>query len=148
MSSFRNVDFQLERRKTEAKYQSPGKENTKSKILMTQDIQEIWDTLKRPNIIIIGIEGKNSQLKGTENMNKIKEESFTNMKRDAHKHTRAYRTAITLDQKRKSSHHIISKTKSIELKKNTKSCKVKCPGDIQRWTFQNYMQLLNRDSKS
>ena len=40
------------------------KENAKSKNLLTQNIQEIWDTMKRPNLRIIGIEeGKETQSK-------------------------------------------------------------------------------------
>ena len=43
------------------------KENVKSKMFLTQTIQEIWDNLKRPNLRIIGIEeGKESQLQGSE----------------------------------------------------------------------------------
>ena len=30
--------------------------NVKSKIFLIQNIQEIWDTMKRPNLRIIGIE--------------------------------------------------------------------------------------------
>lgn len=33
------------------------KENVKSKEVLTPIIQEIWDTTKRPNLRIIGIEG-------------------------------------------------------------------------------------------
>ena len=41
------------------------KENAKSKRFLIQNIQEIWDTMKTPNLRIIGIEeGKESQLKG------------------------------------------------------------------------------------
>ena len=32
------------------------KENTKSDILLTQNIQEKWDTMKRPSLRITGIE--------------------------------------------------------------------------------------------
>ena len=40
------------------------KENAKSKKLLTQNIQEIQDTMSRPNLRIIGIEeSKNSNLK-------------------------------------------------------------------------------------
>jgi hypothetical protein len=40
------------------------KENAKSKIFLTQKIQEIWDTMKRPNLSIIGTgEDEGSQLK-------------------------------------------------------------------------------------
>ena len=35
---------------------SSVKENVKSNKLLTQNIQEIWDTMKRPNLRIIGIE--------------------------------------------------------------------------------------------
>ena len=40
------------------------KENTKPKRLLTQNMQEIQDTMRRPNLRIIGIEdSKDSQLK-------------------------------------------------------------------------------------
>jgi hypothetical protein len=43
------------------------KENVKSKMFLTQTIQEIWDNMKRPNLRIIGTEGgKESQLQGSE----------------------------------------------------------------------------------
>jgi peptidoglycan hydrolase CwlO-like protein len=42
-----------------------AKENAKSKKLLTQNIQEIQDTMRRPNLRIIGIEeSKDSQIKG------------------------------------------------------------------------------------
>ena len=45
------------------------KENSKHKKLLTQSIQEIQDTMKRPNLRIIGIEeNEDSQLKGPENV--------------------------------------------------------------------------------
>ena len=49
------------------------KENTKSKKLLTQNIQEIQDTMKRPTLRIISIEESgDSQLKGPANIfNKI-----------------------------------------------------------------------------
>jgi hypothetical protein len=33
-----------------------GKENAKSNMLLSQNIQETWDTMKRSNLRIIGIE--------------------------------------------------------------------------------------------
>jgi hypothetical protein len=33
------------------------KENENSKKFMTQNIQKIWDTIEKPNLRIIGIEG-------------------------------------------------------------------------------------------
>jgi restriction endonuclease len=45
------------------KIDTPVKENVKSKKFLTQNIQKIWDTVKRPNLRIIGIEeGEESQL--------------------------------------------------------------------------------------
>ena len=59
------------------------KENVKSKKFLTQDIQEIWDTMKKPNLRIIGLEeGEDSQFKGTENMfNKIIEGNVLKQKK-------------------------------------------------------------------
>jgi hypothetical protein len=57
------------------------KENAKFKKLLTQNIQEIQDTMRRQNLRIIGIEeSEDSQLKGPVNMlNKIIEENFPNL---------------------------------------------------------------------
>jgi hypothetical protein len=59
------------------------KENVKSKKFLTQDIQEIWDTMKKPNLRIIGLEeGEDSQFKGPENMfNKIIEGNVLKQKK-------------------------------------------------------------------
>jgi hypothetical protein len=58
--------------------------NDKSKIFLAKFIiiQEIWNTMKRTNIRIIGIDkGEEYQLNGTENIfNKIIEENFPNLK--------------------------------------------------------------------
>jgi uncharacterized coiled-coil protein SlyX len=51
------------------------KENIKAKTFLTQNIQEIWYTMKRPNLRLI--EGEESQLQGPENiLNKITEKTF------------------------------------------------------------------------
>ncbi|KAL6080965.1 hypothetical protein STEG23_016230 [Scotinomys teguina] len=86
------------------KIDSSVKENTKAKKVITQNIQEIWDTIKRPNLRIIGIEeGEEYHLKGTENIfNKIIEENFSNLKKELPmKIQEAYRTPNRLDQKKK-----------------------------------------------
>ena len=59
-------------------------ENSKHKNLLTQSIQEIQDTMKRPSIRKIRIEeNEDSQLKGPENVfNKIIEENFPNLKKE------------------------------------------------------------------
>ena len=60
------------------------KEQNKSKKFLTQNIEEIWDTVKRPNLRIIGVEeGEELQFKGPENIfNKIIEENFPNLRKD------------------------------------------------------------------
>ena len=47
------------------KIDSSVKENIKSNKSLTQNIQEIWDTMKRPNLKIISIEEGKVQLKST-----------------------------------------------------------------------------------
>jgi hypothetical protein len=58
--------------------------NTKGKQLLSQNIQEIKDTMKRLNLRIIGIEeSEDSQLKGPANIfNKIIEENVLNLKKE------------------------------------------------------------------
>jgi hypothetical protein len=60
------------------------KENSKCKKILTQNIQEIQDTLTRPNLWIIGVdENEDSQFKGSANIfNKIIEENFPNLKKE------------------------------------------------------------------
>ena len=80
------------------------KENSKFNKFLTQNIQEIWETMKRPNLRIIGVgEGEELQLKGAENIfNKIIEENFPNLKNNiTMKVQEAYRTPKRLDQKKK-----------------------------------------------
>jgi hypothetical protein len=60
------------------------KENAKCKKLLTQNIQENQDTMKRPNLRIIGVEeSEDSQHKGPVNIiNKILEENSFNLKKE------------------------------------------------------------------
>jgi hypothetical protein len=83
------------------------KENTKSKNILTQNIQEIQDTMRRPNLQIIGVDdNEDFQLKGPANIfNKIIEENFPNLKKEMPMNIQeAYRTPNRLDQKTNSSH--------------------------------------------
>ena len=71
------------------------KENAKCKELLTQDIQKIQHTMRRPNLRIRGIEEREySQLKGPVNIfNKIIEENFPNLKKEMSVNIQeAYRT--------------------------------------------------------
>ena len=86
------------------------KENAKCKKILTQNTQEIQDTMRRPNLRIIGVdENEDFQLKGPANIfNKIIEENFPNLKNDMPMNIQeAYRTPHRLDQKRNFSEHII-----------------------------------------
>jgi hypothetical protein len=91
------------------------KENAKCKKILTQNIQEIQHTMRRPNLRIIGIdENEYFQLKVPVNIfNKIIEENFPNLKKDMTMNIQeAYRTPNRLDQKRNSSCHPTVKTSS------------------------------------
>jgi hypothetical protein len=91
--------------------------------------------MKRPNLRIIRIEEKqDSQLKGLENIfNKIIEEKFPNLKKEmAIKVQEAYRIPNKLDQKSKSSCHIIIKTLNSENKERILKLQGKGPSNIQR----------------
>jgi hypothetical protein len=59
------------------------KENTKCKKILTQNIQKIQDTMRRPNLWIIRVdESEDFQLKGPANIfNKIIEENFPDLKK-------------------------------------------------------------------
>jgi hypothetical protein len=79
------------------------KENAKCKKILTQNIQEIQDTMRRSNLRIIGIDEKEDfQLKGPVNIfNKIIEENVHNLKREMPTNIEeACRTPNRLDQKR------------------------------------------------
>jgi hypothetical protein len=89
------------------------KENTKCKKILTQNIQEIQDTMRGPNLRIIGVdENEDFQINGPANIfNKIIEENFWNLKKKMHMNIQeAYRTPNRLDQKINSSRHIIIRT--------------------------------------
>ena len=59
----RNSDIEI----TIKEIDIPVKENVNSKTFMTQNIQEIWNTVKRSKLKIVGIE-KDSQVKDLENI--------------------------------------------------------------------------------
>jgi chromosome segregation ATPase len=82
------------------------KEKANCKKIITQNIQEFQDTIRRPNLLIIGVdEYGDFQLKGPANIfNKIIEENFPNLKKNMPMNIlEAYRTPNRLDQKRNSS---------------------------------------------
>jgi archaeosine-15-forming tRNA-guanine transglycosylase len=82
------------------------KDNDKCKKILTKNIQEIQDTIRRPNIRIIGIdENEDFSNKGLVNIfNKIIEENFPSLKKEMLMTIQeAYITANRLEQKRNSS---------------------------------------------
>jgi hypothetical protein len=78
---------------------TPIKENTKCKKILTQNVQEIQDTMRRPNLNIIGVdENEDFQPKGPANIfNKIIEENFCNLKKEIYKKS----TELQIDWTRK-----------------------------------------------
>jgi uncharacterized coiled-coil protein SlyX len=89
------------------------KENTKCKKILTQNIQDMKDIMRRPKLQIIGVdENEDFQLKGPANIfNKIIEENFPNLKKEMPMNIKeAYRTPNRQDQKSNSSQHIIIRT--------------------------------------
>jgi hypothetical protein len=105
-------------------------ENAKCKKIITQNIQEIQDTMRRPNLWIIGVdENGDFQFKGPANIfNKIIEETFPNLKKEMLMNIQeAYRTPNRLDQKRNSSRHIIIRTtNALNKDKILKAVREKC----------------------
>jgi hypothetical protein len=79
-------------------------------------MQELTNSIKRPNLRIMGIEGKEVQAKRIHNIfNKIITENFPNLEKVIPlKVQEAYRTPNRLAQIRTSPWHIIMKTTSIE----------------------------------
>ena len=126
------TEYKREREKRESQVQkiytienidTTVKENAKYKKLLTQNIQEIQDTMRRPNLSIIGIEeSEDSQLKGPVNIfKKIIEENFPNLKKEMPIIIEeAYRTPNRLDQKRNSYCHMIVKRTNAQNNNNKK----------------------------
>ena len=128
------------------------REDAKAKKLLTQNIQEIQDTMRRPNLRIIGIEeGKEYQLRGTVNIfNKIVEENFPTLKNEMTTSIKeAFRTPNRLDQKRNTSRHIIVKTPSAQSKKRIlKAVREKGHVTYKGRPIRITPELLNRDCES
>jgi hypothetical protein len=92
--------------------------NAKCKKILTQNIQEILDTMRRPDLRISIDENEDFKLKGPGNIfNEIIEENFPNLKKEMHMNIlEDYRTPNRLDYKRNSSRHIIIRTTNALIK--------------------------------
>ena len=102
-------------------------------MLVTQNIQEIQDKMRRSNLRIIGIDdSEDLQLIGPANIfNKIMEENIPNLKREMPMNLQeAYRTPNRLDQNRNTSSHNNQNTKCTKQRKNIKGSKRKRPSNI------------------
>ena len=110
------------------------KENAKCKKILTQNIQEIQDTMRRPNLRIIGVdENEDFQLKGPVNIfNKIIEENFPNLKKEMSMNIQeAYRTPNSFGPEKKFLlSHNNQNTKCTKQRKNIKSNKGKRSSNI------------------
>ena len=101
----------------------------KCKKILTQNIQEIQDTIKKPNLRIIGIDANEGfQLNGPVNIfNKIIEENIPNLKKEMPMNIQeAYRTHNTLDRKRNSSLHVIIRRNALNRDRILKAVREKC----------------------
>ena len=86
----------------------------KSKNLPIQNIQETQDNMKRPNLKVIEIEeGKETQFKVQEIFSTKSYKKFFLTQEKSKKVQETYKTPNRLDEKRKSSGHIIIKTLNI-----------------------------------
>jgi hypothetical protein len=98
--------------------------------------QELTDSIKRPNLRIMGFEeGEEVQAKGMHNIfNKIKTEKVPNLEKSIPKQMQeASRTPNRPDQSRSTPQHIIIKTKNTETgKRILKTIREKKTNKIQR----------------
>lgn len=90
-----------------------------------QNIQEIWDNMKRPSLHIIGREGEETRVKRTENIfNKIVEEIFLNLKEEVPIQGKSIQNIKQTGWEKKfSMTHNNQNTKHTEQRRDIKSCK-------------------------
>jgi hypothetical protein len=104
--------------------------------------------MRRPKLRIIGIdENQDLQPKGPGNIfNKIIEENFPNLKKKMPRHIQeADRTPNKLEQKRKSSCHIIVKTPKCKKKKKKKKRTLKAVREKGQVTYKGQRLLKLED---
>ena len=110
------------------------KDSTKSKNLLTQNIHEIQDTMKKLKLKITCVEeSEYSQLKGLVNIcNKIIEENFPNIKKEMPMNIqKAYRTKEFRPEKKFPLSHNNQNTKCTKQRKSTKSSEGKRSSSIK-----------------
>jgi hypothetical protein len=102
------------------------------------NMQAIWDTMKRPNLQIMGVEkGEEIQTKGNDNLfNRIIAENFPKLEKERIIQIQeAYRTSNHQDQKKKypQTHHN-QNTNHTEQRKNSESYKTEKTRHLKRQT--------------
>jgi hypothetical protein len=81
------------------------------------NMKDVFDTMKKPNLQIMGVEGEETQTKGTDNLFTRIGESFPNLEKERVTQVQeAYRTPKCQDQKRNTPRYIIIKTISTQNK--------------------------------
>jgi prophage DNA circulation protein len=82
------------------------------------NVQDIWDTMKRPNLQTMGVEAKQEiQTKGTDNLfNRIIAENFPELKKESPRYRKLTEHQTDRFKKRNTARHIIIKTLSTQNK--------------------------------
>jgi hypothetical protein len=113
-----------------------------------RNVQELTNTIKKPNLRTMGIEEKEVQAKGIHNMvNKIITKNFPNLEKSMPIHVlEASRTQNRLDQNRTTPPGIIIKMTSTEYRerilKGVKEKKITYKGDLIKVTADFSMETL------
>jgi hypothetical protein len=113
-------------------------------------MHELTDSIKKPNLRIMGIEeGEEVEAKGMHNIfNKIIMENFPNLEKSIPiQMQEASRTPNRPEQNRTTPQHIIIKTSTDTQERTLKAVKQK-KKNIQRQNHENHSRLLNRNIKS
>jgi hypothetical protein len=95
------------------------------------NMQDIWDTMKRPNLWIIGVE-EGEEIQTKELFQRITAEKSPNLKKESVIQVQeVYRTTNCQDQKRNTPRYIIIKTLSSQNKRILKATKKKDKSHIK-----------------
>jgi hypothetical protein len=98
--------------------------------------------MKRTNLKIVRIGGKETKYKSTENIfNKIIEENFPNLKQETPiKLQKVYRIPNRLDQKRNSPQHITIKVLDTQ---NKETILKRCKGEKKEVTYKDRLRIVH-----
>jgi hypothetical protein len=116
-------------RRYHRKYWHNSQRKCKQQKALTQNIQKIQDTMRKPSLRIIGIEeSEDSHLRGPVNIfNKILEENFPNLKKEM---PMSIQEAYRIPEKKFVPTHNNQNTKCTKQRKNIKSSKRKRSSNV------------------